>query len=73
MFLYRLLGGPPCETIVPPNRIGPVLLLLPPVLAAGFGVGFFAGRGNLQPKARSILVIIWGFGIAFPLSYSAIT
>ena len=33
----------------------------------------FPGRGNLVPSFLSNLLMIWGFGMAFPDSYSATT
>lgn len=45
----------------------------PPVLEVLFGSFDFPGRGNFVPSLRSILLMIWGFGTAFPDSYSATT
>ena len=73
--IYLRFGGPPrvkeldgfaAGLAAPPAPVVPVADL----------VGTFdlaPGRGNLTPNARSNLVMMAGFGTAFPDSYSATT
>lgn len=67
LHIYRLLAGPPLVKVLV-LALTPAVPPLPPA-----GILFFPlDRGNLVFSFRSNWLIICGFGIAFPFSYSMI-
>mmetsp|Transcript_20215 Transcript_20215/g.42810 ORF Transcript_20215/g.42810 Transcript_20215/m.42810 type:complete len:201 (+) Transcript_20215:310-912(+) len=68
--VYRLLAGPPRVRPLAAAADCPGFFAL---VLVSFASLDFPGRGNLVPSLRSSLLIICGFGMAFPDSYSATT